>query len=148
MIVCLSLAAQLVVSADARSTPEIRGTKCAAVGASRTVKKVAYICTKSGRSSVWKAVTIATTTTTTVPVSKRISLIKTLPSYNFDSGWMPNINTAGFQYGHQVRPVIGQSFVFDRAMTLESLVFLVIGFTIVPDIDVYYRTPEPDNHAL
>ena len=148
MIVCLSLVSQLGVSADARSAPEIRGTKCAAVGASRTVKKVVYICTKSGRSSVWKAVTIATTTTTTVPVSKRISLIKTLPSYNFDSGWLPNINTPGFQYGHQVRPVIGQSFVFDRAMTLESLVFIVVGFTIVPDIDIYYRTPEPDNHAL
>ena len=172
MIVCLSLVSQLGVSADARSVPEIRGKKCAKVGVSRTVKKVVYSCTKSGRSSVWKAVTTAatttttttttiaatttipatttttTTTTTTVPVSKRISLIKTLPSYNFDSGWLPNINTPGFQYGHQVRPVIGQSFVFDRAMTLESLVFLVVGFTIVSDIDVYYRTPEPDNHAL
>lgn len=172
MIVFLSLVAQLGVSADARSAPEIRGTKCATVGASRTVKKVVYSCTKSGQSSVWKAVTTAATTTTTttttiaatttttttttipatttttVPVSKRISLIKTLPSYNFDSGWLPNINTPGFQYGHQVRPVIGQSFVFDRAMTLESLVFLIVGFTIVSDIDVYYRTPEPDNHAL
>ena len=172
MILCLTLVTQFAVSADARFVPDIRGTKCAKVGASRTVRKVPYVCTKSGRSSVWKAVTTAATTTaatttaatttttaatttttaatttTTVPVSKRISLIKTLPSYDFDSGWLPNINTPGFQYGHQVRPVIGQSFVFDRAMTLESLVFLVVGFTIVSDIDVYYRTPEPDNHAL
>ena len=152
MILCLSLVTQFGVSADARFVPDIRGTKCAKVGASRTVKKVVYSCTKSGRSSVWKAMptttTIAATTTTTVPMSKRISLIKTLPSYDFDSGFRPDTNTPGFQHGHQVRPIIGQSFVFDRAMTLESLVFLVAGFTVVSDIDLFYRTPEPDNHAM
>ena len=187
MIVCLSLVSQLGVSADARSVPEIRGTKCAKVGVSRTVKKVVYSCTKSGRSSVWKAVTTTTiaattttttiaattttttiaattttttipatttTTTTTVPVSKRISLVRTLPSYDFDSGRLPDIyastytNNPGFEYSHQVKPVIGQSFVFDRAMTLKSLVFLALHFTKVNDIDVYYRTPEPANHEM
>ena len=175
MIVCLSLVSQLGVSAGARSVPEIRGTKCAKVGASRIVKKVVYSCTKSGRSSVWQVVTTTTiaattttttiaattttttiaattttttipatttTTTTTVPVSKRISLVRTLPSYDFDSGRLPDIyastytNNPGFEYSHQVKPVIGQSFVFDRAMTLKSLVFLALHFTKVNDIDV------------
>lgn len=156
IVVCLVLVSQLGMAANARFVPDVRGTKCAQVGSFRTVRQVVYKCTKSGRSSVWKATastvatttTIATTTTTSVPVSKRISLIKTLPNYDFDSGWFPLSNTPGFQYGHQVRPVIGQSFVFDRAMSLESLVFTVLGFTNVSDIDVYYRTPEPANHEL
>lgn len=144
---------QFGVPASAVVVPDIQGSKCAKVGTFRKVKRVSYTCTKSGRSFVWKVTTAAAktttaTTTTTVPVSKRISLIKTLPSYDFNSGSRPDTNTPGFQHGHQVRPIIGQSFVFDRAMTLESLVFLIAGFTVVSDIDLFYRTPEPDNHAM
>lgn len=88
------------------------------------------------------------TTGTTVPLSNRTPLIQTFPGYNFSSEWMPNTNTPGFQYGHFSRSQIGQSFVIERAMNLESLLFLVGRFTTVTDIDVYNRTPEPDNHAL
>ena len=88
------------------------------------------------------------TTGTTVPLSSRTPLVRTFPGYNFSSGWMPDTNTPGFQYGHFSRSQIGQSFAIERAMNLESLVFLVGRFTTVTDIDVYARTPEPDNHAL
>jgi len=88
------------------------------------------------------------TTGTTIPLSSRTPLIKTFPDYNFNSGWQPDTNSPGFQYGHFSRSQIGQSFVVDRAMNLESLVLLVRAFTTVTDIDVYNRTPEPDNHAM
>jgi len=88
------------------------------------------------------------TTGTTVPLSSRTPLIKTFPGYDFNSGWDPDTNTPGFQYSHYARSQIGQSFVVDRAMNLESLVFLVSAFTTVPDIDVYNRTPDPNHHAL
>jgi hypothetical protein len=88
------------------------------------------------------------TTGTTVPLASRTPLIKTFPDYNFNSGWLPDTNTPGFMYSHFTRSQIGQSFVVDRALSLESLVLLVQRFTTVPDIDVYVRTPEPDNHAL
>lgn len=89
------------------------------------------------------------TTGTTVPLSSRTSLIRTLANYDFNSGSLPDTNTGvGFQYGHHTWSQIGQSFVVDRAINLESLVFLVPAFTTTPDLDVYYRTPEPDNHAM
>jgi hypothetical protein len=88
------------------------------------------------------------TTGTTVPLSRRTSLVRTMPSYDFNSGWLPDTNTFGYQYGHHTWSQIGQSFVFDRAMNLESLLFTVAAFTTVSDIDVYNRTPEPDNHAM
>ena len=283
-MVGLVVVAHLAIPADAGVVPDIRGTKCAKVGTSRTVKRVSYRCTKSGRSLVWravgarrgKAVTTTTTTSTstssttlaptrdvfgslkvtggkrcvragdqieatgyfgrgdkgvptismarvvpgsnpangpvaslsptssstasiivtipdiatlpngsstynqvaafftwgafstsgiltqqqlnmctefattgtTVPLSNRTPLIQTFPGYNFSSGWMPDTNTPGFQYGHFSRSQIGQSFVIERAMNLESILFLVGRFTTVTDIDVYNRTPEPDNHAL
>ena len=64
-------------SADARVAPEIRGTRCAKVGASRTVKQVAYTCTKSGRSLVWQVArsqrgSVTTTTTTTTSSSTTV----------------------------------------------------------------------------
>ena len=275
-MVGLVVVAHLAIPADARVVPDIRGTKCAKVGTSRTVKRVSYRCTKSGRSLVWRAASgqrrkaVAPTTTTlaptrdvfdslkvtggkrcvragdqieatgyfgrgdkgvptismarvvpglnpangpvaslsptssstasiivtipdiatlpngsstynqvaafftwgafstsefrtqqqlnmctefattgtTVPLSNRTPLIRTFPGYNFTSGWMPDTNTPGFQYGHFSRSQIGQSFVIERAMNLESLLFLVGRLTTVTDIDVYNRTPEPDNHAL
>lgn len=285
-MVALVVVAHLAIPADAGVVPDIRGTKCAKVGTSRTVKRVSYRCTKSGRSLVWravgarrgKAVTTTTTTSTsttsttstlppnsdylgtvrirgsktcvrsgdqieaigyfgkgnlgaptismarvfgsrdsrngpvasfspaitstgavtvtvpdiatlpngdstlnllsvmftwgpfstqgikffnqfkmctefattgtTLPLSNRASLVKTLSNYNFNSGWLPDTNTFGYQYGHHTWSQVGQSFVFDRSMNLESLVFLVAGFTTVSDLDVYNRTPEPDNHAM
>lgn len=286
-IVALVLVVHLAIPADARTTPDIRGTRCTKVGASRIVKRVAYTCTKSGRSLMWQVtrsqrVSVVTTTTTsttstttptpstlppssdflstvrirgsktcvrsgdvieatgyfgkgnlgaptismarvfggrdsrngpvasfspaisssnviavtvpdiatlpngdstlnllsvmftwgpfstsgikffsqfrmctefattgtTIPLSKRTPLVRTLSSYDFNSGWLPDTNTLGYQYGHHTWSQIGQSFVFDRAMNLESLVFLVAAFTTVSDIDTYNRTPEPDNHAM
>lgn len=88
------------------------------------------------------------TTGTTIPLSKRTPLVRTLSTYDFNSGWLPDTNTLGYQYGHHTWSQIGQSFMFDRAMNLESLVFIVAAFTTVSDIDTYNRTPEPDNHAM
>ncbi len=61
--------------ADASVEPAIQGTKCSKVGATRSVKKVAYVCSASGKNKVWRkgsstpaatpATTPATTTTTT-----------------------------------------------------------------------------------
>jgi len=98
--------------------------------------------------SQFKMCTEFATTGTTVPLSNRTSLVRTMPNYNFNSGWLPDTNTLGYQYGHHTWSQIGQSFVFDRAMNLESLVFSVAAFTTVSDIDTYNRTPEPDNHAM
>lgn len=87
-------------------------------------------------------------TGTTVPLSNRTPLIRTVSNYNFNSGRLPDTNTLGYQYGHHTWSQIGQSFVVDRALNLESLLFIVAAFTTVSDIDVYNRTPEPDNHAM
>jgi hypothetical protein len=88
------------------------------------------------------------TTGTTVPVSSRATLVRTLAGYDFNTGRLPSTNVFGFQYAHHTWSQIGQSFVFDRTMRLESLLFLVAGFTVVSDLDVYNRTPEPMNHAM
>ena len=75
-MVVLVVVAHLAIPADARVVPDIRGTKCAKVGTSRTVKRVSYTCTKSGRSLVWRAASAqrgkAVTTTTTVTTTSSL----------------------------------------------------------------------------
>ena len=88
------------------------------------------------------------TTGTTVPLSNRSSLVKTLSNYSFQAGWLPDTNTPGYQYGHFSRAQMGQSFVIDKPMNIESVVFTVAAFTTVSDIDTYRATPEPANHLL
>lgn len=96
----------------------------------------------------FKMCTEFATTGTTVPLSKRTPLVRTLAGYDFNSGWLPETNSPGYQYGHHTWSQMGQSFVVDRAMSLESIVFVVTSFTTVSDIDTYNRTPEPNNHAM
>jgi hypothetical protein len=88
------------------------------------------------------------TTGTTVPLSNRTSLVKTLANYSFQPGWLADTNTPGYQFGHFSRAQMGQSFVFDKAMSIESVVFTVAAFTTVTDIDTYRATPEPANHLM
>jgi hypothetical protein len=88
------------------------------------------------------------TTGTTVPLSNRSSLVKTLSNYSFQAGWLPDTNTPGYQYGHFSRAQMGQSFVIDKPMNIESVVFTVAAFTTVSDIDTYRATPEPANHLM
>ena len=88
------------------------------------------------------------TTGTTVPLSNRSSLVKTMSNYSFQAGWLPDTNTPGYQYGHFSRAQMGQSFVIDKPMNIESVVFTVAAFTTVSDIDTYRATPEPANHLM
>lgn len=78
IVVCSVLVSQLGMAANAKFVPDIRGTKCAKVGTSRTVGKVVFNCTKSGRSLVWRAAAarrgkVATTTTTTNAQAPRLT---------------------------------------------------------------------------
>lgn len=77
-VIGLIVAGHLAFPADARVVPDIRGTKCAKVGVSRTVKRVSYTCSRSGRGLVWRparssrggaatTTTAVTTTTSIVP---------------------------------------------------------------------------------
>ena len=50
---------------EANFEPAIQGTKCSAVGATRTVKKVSYVCTASGSKKIWRKAASAPATTTT-----------------------------------------------------------------------------------
>lgn len=120
-----------------------------------TINLVAVMVTwgsfASNKVEVYRNMSLCTefsTTGTTVPLSNRSSLVKTLPTYSFQPGWLPNTNTPGFQYGHFSRAQIGQSFVIDKAMNIESVVFTVAAFTTVSDIDTYRATPEPANHLM
>lgn len=120
-----------------------------------TINLVAVMVTwgsfASNKVEVYRNLSLCTefsTTGTTIPLSNRSSLVKTLSNYSFQPGWLPDTNTPGFQYGHFSRAQIGQSFAIDKAMNIESVVFTVAAFTTVSDIDTYRATPEPGNHLM
>jgi hypothetical protein len=65
-------------SATALGAAELSGTKCSKVGASRTVRGVAYLCARSGKSLKWKTVatgkTAGNVSTTTAPTQSTVAV--------------------------------------------------------------------------
>lgn len=78
-IVVLGLAIVLATptTGTAISSPQIAGTKCVVVGATRVVKKVSYICAVAGKKKVWLKGSGATVTTS--PASKTTTTVAWKP---------------------------------------------------------------------
>ena len=59
----------IAVPVEAANSPQVQGTKCAKVRATRVVKGVSYSCAKVGKTKKWQIVNKKAPTSTTSPTS-------------------------------------------------------------------------------
>jgi len=124
-VIGLIVAGHLAIPADARVVPDIRGTKCTKLGVSRTVKRVSYTCSKSGRGLVWRparpARGSASTTTTAVTTTSSIVPRRTAAQVVAEK---INTHVASMRKRNQTVPLIEYRFgasvgETDRALTRQ-----------------------------
>ena len=119
----------------AANSPQVQGTKCAKVGATRVVKSVSYSCTKIGKTLKWQLVSkgttnsiasSTTTSSTTVAVSSTLVTTTTVARRTAAQVVADKINTfvAPMRTRNQAVPTIEYRFgpsvsEADRAMTRQ-----------------------------
>lgn len=108
----------VAVPVEAANAPQIQGTKCTKLRASRVVKGVSYSCTKIGKLNKWKMVRADTTTssTTTIPIARRTAAQIVADKINTFVAPMRSRNQAVPTIEYRFAPSVSEA---DRSMTRQ-----------------------------
>lgn len=134
-VVAVVAVVALAVPVEAAKPPQVQGTKCAKVRATRVVKGVSYSCAKVGKTNKWQIVSTGansstssstTTSSTTVAVSSTVVTTTTVARRTAAQVVADKINTfvAPMRTRNQAVPTIEYRFgpsvsEADRAMTRQ-----------------------------
>ncbi len=107
----------IAVPVEAANSPQVQGTKCAKVRATRVVKGVSYSCVKVGKLNKWQMVSAGTTnSTTTSPVARRTAAEVVADKINTYVAPMRTRNQAVPMIEYRFAPSVSEA---DRAMTRQ-----------------------------
>ena len=108
----------VAVPVEAAYAPQVQGTKCAKLRATRVVKGVSYSCTKIGKLNKWKMVRADTTTssTTTIPLVRRTAAQVVADKINLFVTSMRSRNQAVPTIEYRFAPSVSEA---DRTMTRQ-----------------------------